>query len=258
MVTALFHQSVFGPIHSRRFGTSLGINLLPNDGKICSYDCIYCEVGYNSQGQGKSGIPSRQQVKHALVAKLKDMNEKGEHLDVITFAGNGEPTLHPEFLGIITDTVNARNRLMPGVKINVLTNATFVAKSDVAKALQMVDGCMLKLDSAIQSTQSLINAPVNHNVIVEGLVANMKSFKGNRVMQTMFLRGEHNGRRVDNTTEEEVDALIKCYKEINPSFIEIYSLDRATPEENLQKVSREELEVIAERIRAAGFTVQAY
>lgn len=258
MVTILFHETVFGPIHSRRLGSSLGVNLSPVDGKLCSFDCIYCEAGYNSQGVGKAGVPSRETVKKALSKKLKDMKEKGEPLDVITFSGNGEPTVHPSFKEIIRDTLMLRDRYFPEVKVSVLTNSSFLGNKKVVEALKMVDSNLLKLDSAIPSTMRLINAPVNPNVVPDGIIEDIKQFNGQCIIQTMLLRGEHNGKVVDNTTDKEIEALIEAYKEIKPRMVMIYSIDRKTPEQNLQKVEKEELDRIAQRIREAGIEVEAY
>ncbi|MDE6716316.1 MAG: radical SAM protein, partial [Muribaculaceae bacterium] len=251
-------SSIFGPIHSRRLGTSLGVNLSPTDGKVCSFDCIYCEAGYNSQGQGKSGLPSRASVKRQLNNKLKEMKENGEPLDVITFSGNGEPTVHPEFGGIISDTLMLRDRYFPEVKVNVLCNSTFLSNPKVVEALKKVDGNILKLDSAKAPTMRLINAPVNKNVLPEGIISDLKQFGGKCIIQTMLLRGSHDGKIVDNTTDEEVGALIKAYKEIKPKSVMLYSIDRPTPESNLQKVSKEELEKIADKIRAEGIEVECF
>ena len=258
MVTILFHETVFGPIHSRRLGSSLGVNLSPIDGKICSFDCLYCEAGYNAQGQGHAGVPSRTTVKHKLAEKLKSLKESGEPLDVITFSGNGEPTVHPQFAEIIADTLKLRDRYFPEVKVNVLTNSTFALNAKVAAALKKVDGNIVKLDSAVNHTMFAINRPVNPNVTVEGLIADLRQFAGQCIVQTMIVRGEHDGQRIDNSTEAEVDALIEAYKSIGPREVMIYSIDRATPEEHLEKVPKEELQAIAERIKAAGITATAY
>ena len=258
MVTILFHETVFGPIHSRRLGSSLGVNLSPIDGKICSFDCLYCEAGYNAQGQGHAGVPSRTTVKHKLAEKLKSLKESGEPLDVITFSGNGEPTVHPQFAEIIADTLKLRDRYFPEVKVNVLTNSTFAFNAKVAAALKKVDGNIVKLDSAVNHTMFAINRPVNPNVTVEGLIADLRQFAGQCIVQTMIVRGEHDGQRIDNSTEAEVDALIEAYKSIGPREVMIYSIDRATPEEHLEKVPKEELQAIAERIEAAGITATAY
>ena len=256
--TILFHSTIFGPIHSRRLGVSLGVNLMPSDGKVCSFDCIYCEAGYNAQGTGKSGLPSREKVREDLEKKLSDMHYNGDSLDVITFSGNGEPTLHPDFAGVIDDTLALRDRFYPDPKVSVLTNSSRVFDPAVAEALKKVDNNILKLDSAINPTMRLIDAPVSKEFTVERVVEALKQFKGTGVIQTMLLRGEHNGQHVDNTTPEEVDALIKAYKEIAPKEVMLYSLDRSTPEEKLKKVEKEELDRIADQVREAGINVISY
>lgn len=256
MVTILFHDTIFGPIHSRRLGTSLGINLTPNDGKICSFDCIYCEAGYNAQGTGTTGISPREEVRTLLEQKLAAMKANGDRLDVITFSGNGEPTLHPDFNGVVDDVIALRDRYYPQVKISVLSNSTMIDRPAVVEALKKVDNNILKLDSAIDRTMRLIDRPVNRNFNVADLVERLKQFSGQCIVQTMMLRGEHEGEHIDNTTDEEVEALLAAYLEIRPMEVMLYSIDRATPEENLQKVPKEELETIAKRFRAKGIKVQ--
>ena len=233
MQTVLFHETIFGPIHSRRLGVSLGVNLMPNDGKICSFDCVYCEAGLNAQGAGKSGIPSRETVKKALNRKLKAMTEAGESLDVITFSGNGEPTLHPQFKDIVLDVMKLRDRFFPNAKVSVLSNSTMLKKDSVVEALKKVDNNILKLDSAFSPTLRAINQPTSKDVIPEGVIAHLKQFNGKCIVQTMFLRGEHNGVKIDNTTDAEINALIAAYKEIAPQEVMIYSIDRKTPVETL-------------------------
>lgn len=255
--TVLFHSTIFGPIRSRRLGVSLGVNLMPDDGKVCSFDCVYCEAGYNAQGKGTTGLPLRQQVYNQLDAKLRQMKEAGEPLDVITFSGNGEPTLHPDFPGIIEDTMALRDRDYPEAKVSVLTNSTMIFKPEVAEALKKVDNNILKLDSAIDSTMRLIDQPASKEFTVAKVVEALKQFEGTGIIQTMMLRGEHNGKKIDNTTDEEVSSLIEAYKEIKPREVMIYSLDRSTPEEKLVKVPKEELEKIGERVeKETGIPVQ--
>lgn len=253
--TVLFHSTVFGPIHSRRLGVSLGINLMPDDGKVCSFDCLYCEAGFNSQGRGTTGLPTRAEVKADLEAKLLAMKENGEKPDVITFSGNGEPTLHPEFSGVIDDTIELRDRLCPEAKVSVLTNSTRIFNPEVAEALKKVDNNILKLDSAVEQTMRLIDRPASKDFTVDRVVEGLKQFRGTGVIQTMILRGEHDGIPVDNTTDREIEALIDAYKSIGPKEVMLYSLDRSTPEERLVKVERPELEAIARRIREAGVNV---
>lgn len=255
--TVLFHSTIFGPIHSRRLGVSLGINLMPDDGKVCSFDCLYCEAGFNAQGAGTTGLPLREQVRTQLEAKLSRMRQNGESLDVITFSGNGEPTLHPDFHHIIEDTLALRDRYYPDAKVSVLTNSTMVFKPAVAEALRKADNNILKLDSAIEETMRLIDRPNSPDFSVERVVEGLRQFEGTGIIQTMMLRGEHDGHPVDNTTDIEIEALIDAYRRIKPREVMLYSLDRSTPEERLVKVEKEELQAIGKRIESAiGIPVQ--
>ena len=250
----LFDQIIFGPIHSRRLGLSLGVNLLPVDAKICSFDCIYCECGYNTT-MHDSPIPTRQQVRETLGAKLQEMIAEGLIPDVITFAGNGEPTLHAEFDGIIDDTIALRNKYCPTAKVSVLSNSTRINKPNVFTALNKVDNNILKFDSAIDRTMKLINCPVGKNIDVAWFIDHLKKFDGRLIIQTMFLRGEFKGEQFDNTSDIEVDAWLSAMAEIRPQQIMIYSLDREAPTKTLQKITTEELDVIAEKARERGFEV---
>ena len=256
MQTVLFHNTIFGPIKSRRLGVSLGINLMPNDGKICSFDCLYCEAGFNAQGPGKDGIPTRNAVKKGLKRKLEEMQAAGEPLDVITFSGNGEPTLHPQFLDVVKDVIRLRDLYFPQAKVSVLTNSTMTHKPDVVEALKLVDNNIVKLDSARAHTFRTLNRPGSPNMIPEAVIDNLRQFDGQCIVQTMILRGSHEGETIDNTTKEEVDALIDAYRQIRPREVMIYSIDRQTPAQDLHKVEGDDLEAVAERIRQAGFTVQ--
>ena len=256
MQTVLFHSTIFGPIHSRRLGTSLGVNLLPDDGKICSFDCLYCEAGYNAQGHGSTGIPSRGDVARRLEEKLRSMKEAGERLDVITFSGNGEPTPHPEFGGVIDDTIALRDRYFPGVKVSVLSNATRLGNPDVVRALGKVDNNILKLDSALEDTVRLLDRP-SPGYSLAAVIGQIGSFGSSAIVQTMICRGEHDGQMIDNSTDEEISALIEAYRAIAPGEIMIYSIDRPTPETLLRQVPKEELSAIAARITAeTGIPVQ--
>jgi len=250
----LFDQLIFGPIHSRRLGLSLGVNLLPTDAKICSFDCIYCECGFNTTMQD-SPIPTREQVYEALESKLKEMAAEGQIPDVITFAGNGEPTLHKDFEGIIDDTIALRNKFCPTAKVSVLSNSTRIHKPHVFSALNKVDNNILKFDSAIEHTMQLMDRPTGKHINVAWFVEHLKKFEGRLIIQTMFLRGEINGERLDNTTAEEVEAWLNALEEIRPQQVMIYSLDREAPTQNLEKVTVEELNLIADKIRERGFDV---
>ncbi len=256
MVTILFHSTIFGPVHSRRLGSSLGINLSPVDGKVCSFDCIYCEAGYNSQGPGTSGLPGRERVGEQLEAKLREIKLSGGRLDTLTFSGNGEPTLHPDFPGIIDDVILLRDAYFPDVKISVLSNATRISDRGVAAALSKVDNNILKLDSALTRTLRLINRPLSPAFSAEEIIDRLAGFSGRCIIQTMLLRGEHEGAAVDNTTGEEIEALVRAYKRIDQRLMMLYSLDRATPEEKLEKIPDAEMRAIARRIKEESINVQ--
>lgn len=251
----IFNTNIVGPLHSRRLGISLGVNLLPADGKVCSFNCIYCECGYNEDHR-RSHFPDAKAIVAALEKKLQTMQAAGEPLDVITFAGNGEPTLHPEFPWVVDETIRLRDLYYPNVKVSVLSNATRMNDSAVHAALLKIDNNILKIDGAFDETVRNIDQPADSRYNVRAVVDGMKAFKGRLIVQSMFLRGEHNGRKVDNTTPGEVEAWRDLMREIRPHEIQVYSLDRPTPEKNLSKVPREELEAIAAPLVAEGFEVQ--
>lgn len=255
MSTILFNEIVFGPIHSRRLGSSLGVNLLPYDGKFCSFDCIYCECGYNKDFKTNTKLPTRENVRAALEDRLIQLSEAGENPDVITFAGNGEPTLHPYFEAIIEDTIELRDKYAPQTKISVLTNAMHIGKDSVFAALKKVDNNILKLDSAYIDTIRLIDRPSSPAYSIEKQMELFKKFEGDFILQTMFLRGSHNGKVVDNTTEKEISAWLEVVRETKPREVMIYTIDRETPEKNLEKISIEELRKIGERVQALGIKV---
>ncbi|MFA5649943.1 MAG: radical SAM protein [Proteiniphilum sp.] len=252
MATILFHEIVFGPLHSRRMGTSLGMNLLPYDGKLCSFDCIYCECGLNKDFRTRTKLPDRENVRLALEEKLKLLREEGILLDVITFAGNGEPTLHPQFSGIIDDTIALRDHYYPTTNISVLSNGMHIDKNEVFEALKKIDHPVLKLDSALDETVRLIDRPNSPAYNVARQVERYKRFKGDFVLQTLFLRGEFEGKRVDNATEEEVAAWLALVRELNPREVMIYTIDRETPVKGLEKVPVQELRKIAARVGELG------
>ncbi len=254
-MTALFDDIIFGPINSRRLGISLGVNLLPQKAKICNFDCIYCECGSNSEREGERvqrRFAIRKNVEQALLNRLAQMVADGTPPDVITFAGNGEPTLHPEFEAIIEDTIAIRDRLAPAAKISVLSNATKLVSESVVRALKRVDNNILKLDSADSATAHRINRPTG-SYSTEEVIELMGQFEGECIVQSMFLRGSIEGAPIDNTCTEDVEAWIQALKRINPRQVMIYSLDRDTPCNTLVKVGREDLEAIAAKVREAGF-----
>lgn len=250
----IFNTNIVGPIHSRRLGVSLGVNLLPKDGKVCSFDCLYCECGWNSDHRG-GHFPKGEEVMLQLEEKLKQMKAAGDPLDVITFAGNGEPTLHPDFDKVIDRTIELRNQYYPNAKVSVLSNATQIGNPRVHAALLKVDNNILKIDGAFDATIHQIDQPGDKHYTVRQVVDGMKSFKGELIVQTMFVRGEHDGKIVDNTTESEVSAWRDLMREVRPHQIMVYSLDRPTPEPLLVKVSKEEMKDFVAPLIAEGFNV---
>ena len=255
MSTILFHEIVFGPLHSRRLGTSLGMNLLPYDGKLCSFDCIYCECGYNKDFRTKTKLPDRDNVKAALEDKLIQLQKDNVSIDVITFAGNGEPTMHPSFAGIIDDTIELRDKYYPDAKISVLSNGMHIAKQSVFEALKKVDNNILKLDSAKIETVRFIDRPNSPEYSIEKQIELFKKFDGNFIMQTMFIKGSHEGKIVDNTTEDEISAWLEAIKATNPKEVMIYTIDRETPSKMLEKVPIEELRKIGKKVEEIGYKV---
>jgi wyosine [tRNA(Phe)-imidazoG37] synthetase (radical SAM superfamily) len=257
MATFLFNEIIFGPVKSRRLGVSLGINLLPTKRKICNFNCIYCECGWTRDiEKAVSHLPGREDVYKALENKLSEMNDQNQPPDVITFAGNGEPTLHPEFPGIIDDSITLRNKYFPGTRIAVLSNATTIANPLIKAALLKVDKNILKLDSAFDSTIKIHNQP-RVSIYVEELIKNMIQFKGKLIIQTLFLRGLYNGNVIDNTTPVELTAWLKAIERIRPSEVMIYTISRDTPEGgHLKKVPARELRGIAAIIETMGIKTQ--
>lgn len=256
MSTFLFDKIIFGPVRSRRLGVSLGVNLLPVDSKVCSFDCIYCECGWTPRKREKKAVlPTRREVKEKMQEKLQEMKAAGESPDVITFAGNGEPTLHPDFAAIIDDTVELRNQLAPNARIAVLSNATMIHKQAVVSALRKVDDNIQKLDSAFIKTIEKLDCPMVP-FDLKKTVENLKAFNGQVIIQTLFIRGEFKNERIDNTTDEEISAWLKLIQEIGPRQVMIYTIDRDTPTEGLERIPLAELEAIAGKIRNLGFNVQ--
>lgn len=256
MSTVIYPSPIFGPVHSRRLGISLGINLLPEDGKLCTFDCVYCECGFNKEHRPKKGFPSREEVRQALENKLKEMKSDGMAPDVLTFAGNGEPTIHPQFAGIIDDTCQLRDDYFPDARISVLTNSTQILKQDVFEALKKVDNNILKLDTVDMDYIDRIDRPTGHYDLNK-LIVRMKEFEGKCIIQTMFMKGAVDGKDVDNTSDKFVLPWLKTIKEIAPSQVMIYTIDRETPAHGLKKAGPEELDHIVELLRKEGVQASA-
>ena len=253
MSTIIYPSPIYGPVHSRRLGISLGINLMPADGKICTFDCIYCECGYNSDRRTRSHHPLRQKVAEALERQLRKMHDDNQHPDVLTFAGNGEPTSHPDFPSIIDDTIRLRDELCPKAKVSVLSNSTFITKPAIREALMRVDNNILKLDTVNADYIRRVDRPTQPSYNVESIIENMKLFEGHIIVQTMFMRGTTDeGLDVDNTSEDFVAPWLEAIKDIRPQEVMIYTIDRETPDSHLLKATHEELDAIKARVETLG------
>lgn len=254
----LFNEIVFGPVSSRRFGVSLGINLLPDTMKYCSFNCIYCECGLTDYDQEeRAKLYSTGSIISALEERFRELHEKGLKPDNITFAGNGEPTMHPGFAEVIDKTVALRDVYFPLAKITVLSNSTRLTKDSVRTALEKIDHNVLKLDAGSEEMFRAINRPLSP-VTLENIVTDLKKFHGKVIIQTLFIRGVCKGVAVDNTTEHEISLWLKHLNEIRPSMVMLYSISRETPEEGLSKISAEEMEAIAQKVRALDLDVEVY
>ena len=254
MMTIIYPSPIFGPVHSRRLGVSLGINLLPEDGKVCSFDCVYCECGFNADHRARKPLPTREEVRTALEAKLLDMQQNGPKPDVLTFAGNGEPTSHPHFPEIIEDTLALRDKYFPAAKVSVLSNSTFISRPAVFDALNKVDNNILKLDTVDEEYIRTVDRPNAHYSVTE-IIERLKTFEGNCIIQTMFMKGSYQGKDVDNTSDRYVLPWLEALKDINPRQVMIYTIDRETPGHDLCKATHKELDRIAALVEEAGIAV---
>ena len=253
----LSKRIIYGPIRSRRLENSLGVNLMPEKEKLCSFDCVYCECGFSSSDADPQDLilHDSQTILNVLEAKLKELKAEHATIDSITFSGNGEPTLHTEFPKIIDGVISLRNEYYPKTKITVLSNATTIIKPSVVEALRRIDSPVLKLDSAVTATMRAIDMPHSSLFNSEDLIDELMKFGGNVIIQTILISGYYNGIAFDNTADEEVSAYIEALRRINPRMVMLYALDRKAPVETLRKVSADELNKVADKIRKLGIDV---
>lgn len=254
----LFHDTVFGPVMSRRLGVSLGINLLPVDYKYCTFNCIYCECGWtHEKPENSEGLPEREVVKKLLEEKLISMQKEDNAPDAITFAGNGEPSIHPEFSEIIDDTIGLRDIYFPEAKITVLSNASMLHRDKLFNALLKVDNNIQKLDAGTEQMFQLINKPAG-KLTLEKVVEYLKQFNGKLIVQTLFLKAKINGALIDNTKDTEVESWLELLQKVNPEYVMIYPVDRETPEQNIEKISFDILSGIAEKVNKTGIKTKVF
>lgn len=244
-------ELVFGPIHSRRLGSSLGINLLPEKGKICNFDCIYCECGWNRDGKGDNHLPTAAELRDALNARLSECRAGGIAIDSITFSGDGEPTLNPDFAEIIDITLELRDRYYPKAVVSVLSNATRVSREPVFKALRKVDNPILKLDAPTTELAALINQP-QADYRIEEVIGDLRKFEGDFVLQTMFLKSDD----FDSSSPEVLDGWMNIVRELKPRGVMVYTIDRETPKKGLRKFTVEEMSALVQPLIDEGFNIQ--
>lgn len=256
MSTVIYPSPIFGPVHSRRLGLSLGINLLPADGKVCSFDCIYCECGFNEEHRPELPLPTREEVARRLEERLQLMTAEGRLPDVLTFAGNGEPTCHPHFPEIIGDTLRLRDRYCPEAKVSVLSNSTLIHRQAVHDALMRVDNNILKLDTVDPEYIKKVDHP-NGTYDVQLIIDRLKAFHGHVIIQTMFMRGDCNGESVDNTGDAYVEPWLRAVADIAPQQVMVYTIDRETPTPGLLKATHEQLDSIKARVEVLGIPCTA-
>lgn len=252
MATIIYPSPIFGPVRSRRLGISLGINLMPADGKLCTFDCIYCECGLNAERRPTLPRPTRDEVRQRLEETLIRMRDEQMPPDVLTFAGNGEPTLHHDFAEIIDDTIALRDKYFPKAQVSVLSNATMCHSSKVREALKRIDNNIQKLDTIAPEYIARVDRPVGKYNVSE-VIENLKAFDGKLIIQTMFMGGEYDGASVDNTSDAYIIPWLEAVRKIAPSKVMIYTIDRETPVAGLAKATPERLDAIAEMVRQAGF-----
>lgn len=246
-----FDEIVFGPIFSRRLGSSLGVNILPSKGKLCNFDCIYCECGWNADGIAERRFPTLSEVESALSDKMEKLAAEGVPVDSITFSGNGEPTMNPDFAGIVDVTLRLRDRFYPDAKISVLSNATLLGRRTVVEALKKIDNPILKIDAADDRMISMINRPVG-SYRLRNVMDSLKEFNGNFILQTMFLRSPE----FDMTAPDALAGWIEIVRELRPRQVMVYTIDRETPDKSLGKYTVEEMRGFVQPLVDEGFDVQ--
>lgn len=246
-----FDEIVFGPIFSRRLGSSLGVNILPTVGKLCNFDCVYCECGWNKDGKSNGRFPRLAEVQEALEKKMSTAVAEGITVDSITFSGNGEPTMNPDFPQIVEATVRLRDKYFPMAKVSVLSNAVLVGRREVAEALKKVDNPILKIDASSDELVRMINKPVGSYHLAE-IIEGLKGFEGNFILQTMFLRSPE----FDTTSREAIEGWRNIVRELKPREIMVYTIDRETPDKSLGKYTVEEMTALVQPLLDEGYKIQ--
>ena len=246
-----FDDIVFGPIFSRRLGSSLGVNILPSKGKLCNFDCVYCECGWNKDGVADRRFPTFKEIVTAFEDKMSSLSAEGTKVDSITFSGNGAPTMHPDFPKIVDAVLDCRDRFFPQAKVSVLSNAFLVGRPSVADALKRVDNPILKIDASSDALGSQINKPVGHYCL-DDIVKALKEFDGNFILQTMFLKSPD----FDTAAPQSLQRWMEIVRELRPREIMVYTIDRETPDKSLSKYTVEEMTALVQPLLDEGYKIQ--
>lgn len=240
-MTIPFQKSIiYGPVKSRRLVKSLGINLLPTNRKICSFNCNYCQYGLTQQVNGSETsmdlFPGLAEVINALTLGL----EEHPDVDFVTFSGNGEPTLHPNFAKIVDGVNNVvKTNILSNAKVALLTNGSTLVNKKTMEAISKIDRVYIKLDAPNEPLFRKINKPalsIDFNRMIESMkeVSNLR-------LQTMLMEGV-----VTNCDPKSLEDYYNLIAYLQPEEVHIYTIDRPTPVEGLLKVSPEKLNMIAE------------
>lgn len=246
-----FEDIVFGPIRSRRLGSSLGVNILPAHGKMCNFDCVYCECGWNKDGVEDKVYPRCADVAAALEKRLSELSEQGVPVDSITFSGNGEPTMNPDFAQIVDETLRLRDRLYPEAKVSVLSNATMIGRESVFEALRKVDNAIMKIDASSDELIAKINKPTG-SYSLDKVVEGLRRFEGDFILQTMFLRSEE----FDTVKDGALSRWMDIVRELKPREVMVYTIDRETPDKTLGKFTVEQMAALVQPLVDEGFNIQ--
>ena len=257
MATFLFDKHVFGPVKSRRLGNSLGINLLSTHYKVCDFDCIYCECGWTHHKPDSKKFIEKQKFIQLLETKLSQLERDKIPVDYITYAGNGEPTLHPYFLEIAKKVSELRDQYFPKCSIALLSNGSTLSKEKIKASFAYIEDVILKIDAGHQQLFQLINRP-NEHLQLDDICNNMVNLQGNFIAQSMFLKGNADGVEFDNSDQKVVAKWKEKIQMLRPKYVQIYSISRDTPLESIQPISKERLQNIAEQLENMGIHAEVY
>ena len=248
---------IYGPVRSRRLGLSLGINLLPTDYKLCSFNCVYCQYGWTKKAtlaptQELADLPGLAAIATAIEAALEQLASAGKTVDSITVCGNGEPTLYPQLAEVIVAAKELRDRYLPQARLAILSNSSTVGDPAVREALDLLDLKIMKFDAGSEEMFRQLNHP-RAPIYMGDIVTGLKELK-NIILQSLFVQG-----RVTNADPDSVGLWAEKVREIRPIGVQVYTLEREPADLRIEKVSLTTLQWIAEQVRwRAGVPVEVF